>query len=443
MTDCSTQLDFPFFKAARVTADTDAGDVVTDPGLLLIRELDERLQFTTALSRHIGDRREGWRVEHSTPELLRQRIYQIIAGYEDCNDAGVLRHDSIFKLIAGRSPEEDPLASQPTLSRLENSVGSDTAREIMLEQVRLFIRTRPEPLQEIILEIDPSQSATYGQQELTFFNGHYNTHMYFPLFLVDAKSGYLLTPLLRAGNSNPVAGALSTLAFVVPMLRAAFPGIRIDFRADSSFAEPNLLNWLDDERIPYTVGVGSNPVLKAHSANFVHAVEKSFEYTGQPQRSFFSFRHAAGTWRGPRRIIVKCEVTPLGTNIRYIVATRCGRSQDLYEWYTQRGGTIENYIQQLKTGFEGDRLSCRRFDANQFRLLLHAAAYNLLILFREQSAAPEIRHADIHTIRRKLIKVGAIVKQSVRRVWIHLSSTWPFAEVFRRVHAALVPVPTG
>ena len=124
-------------------------------------------------------------------------------------------------------------------------------------------------------EIDPSESSTYGQQELTFFNGHYDTHMYFPFFLVDAKSGYLLTPLLRPGNSNPVAGALVTLAYVVPMLRAAFPGIRIDFRADSSFSEPNLLNWLDDERIPYTVGIGSNSVLKALSANFVHAIEKS------------------------------------------------------------------------------------------------------------------------------------------------------------------------
>jgi len=230
---------------------------------------------------------------------------------------------------------------------------------------------------------------------------------------------------------------------VVPMLRAAFPGLRIDFRADSSFAEPYLLNWLDDERIPYTVGIGSNSVLKALSENFVHAVEKSFEYTRQPQRSFSTFRYAAGTWDSPRRIIVKCEVTVLGTNVRYVVATRGGRSQALYEWYTQRGGTIENYIQQLKTGFEGDRLSCRRFDANQFRLLLHAAAYNLMIVFREQSGVPEIRRADIHTLRRKLIKVGAIVKQTVRRVWIHLSSTWPFAEIFRRVHAALVPVPTG
>jgi hypothetical protein len=443
MTDCSTQLDFPFFKGARVTAKFDAGDVTTDPGLLLIRELDEGVQFTSALVRHIGDRREGFRVEHSLTELVRQRIYQIIAGYEDCNDAGVLRHDSIFKLISGRAPEESPLASQPTLCRLENSVGSDTAREIMMEFVRVFIRTRPEPLRHIVLEIDPSESATYGQQELTFFNGHYNSHMYFPLFLVDARSGFMLTPLLRAGNSNPVAGALTTLSFVVPMLRAAFPGIRIDFRADSNFAEPNLLNWLEEERIPYTIGVASNPVLKALSANFVHAIENAFEYTGLPQRSFSTFRYAAGTWPHPRRIVVKCEVTALGTNVRYIIATRGGRSQELYEWYTQRGGTIENYLQQLKTGFEGDRLSCRRFDANQFRLLLHAAAYNLLVLFREQSRVPEIERADIHTLRRKLIKVGAIVKQSVRRVWLHLSSTWPFAEIFRRVYAAIVSVPTG
>jgi hypothetical protein len=444
MTDCNTQLDFPFFKSAALTATFDGGDVVTDPGLLLVRQVDEDLRFTESLSKIIPDPRHPVFVQHPQPEMLRQRLYQIIAGYEDCNDAGYLRHNAIFKIVAGRKPKDDPLASQPTLCRLENRVPRPVTDDLMLEFVRIFIRTRSEPLKHIVLEIDPSESPTYGQQELTFFNGHYDTHMYFPMFLCDAESGFLLTPLLRAGNSNPVAGALITLHHVVPMLRDAFPGVRIDFRADSSFAEPNLLNWLDDEQIPYTIGIGTNKVLERESAAFVKSVEDRFAQTRTPQRSFSTFRYQTRkTWPGPRRIIVKCEVTPLGTNIRYVIATRRGRSAALYDWYVQRGGTIEHYIQQLKTGFEGDRLSCRAFEANQFRLLLHAAAYNLMILFRERTKIPEIQHADIHTIRRKLIKVGAVVKQTVRRVWVHFSSTWPFTPLFRHVHAALVPQPSG
>lgn len=442
-TECSTQIVFPFFKEHPLVANFDAGDVVTDPGLLLVREFDERIGFTPAIAKVIPDPRNPFYIAHPQEEILRQRLYQIIAGYEDCNDAKVLRHDSIFKAVAGRMPDGAPLASQPTLSRFENRVHADVLREINVQFTRIFIQTRPEPPDEIILDVDSTNANAHGLQQLTFFNAYFDERIYHPLLVHDAKTGMTLAVVLRPGNVGGAAELLATLSYVVPMLKGAFPRARLSFRADAGFCEPYTLDWLQDEEIRYTVGIGTNKVLEALSANFVHATEKGYEYTRQPQKTYSSVRYKADKWRSPRRVVVKCEVTALGTNVRYVVTTRGGRSEDVYVWYTQRGGTSERYIGELKNGFEGDRLSCRKFDANFFRLLEHTAAYNLMVLFREQVRVPEIEHASMQTIRQKVIKVGAVVKQTARRVWVRMSSTWPFANVFRAVHRAVMLVPTG
>ncbi len=442
MTQCSKQLAFPFFKAAQLTATFDGGTIISDGGLLLVRQFDDTLGFTSDLASLVYDRRDARWVGHSHLDLVRQRIFQIIGGYEDANDATTLRHDPLFKALCDRLPEDKPLASQPTLCRLENRVSMNTVLEMVDHQVRTFIRTRPEPLTQITLDIDPSESRTYGQQELTFFNGHYDSWMYFPQFVCDAKTRFLLAAVLRPGNVSAVQGAVLLLDRIVHLLRADWPEIRIDVRADSNFSEPALLNWLEEEAIPYTIGMGENKALKALSAEFVQIVERRFEETHQPQRSFTSIRYQTQkTWPQPRRVVVKVEVTALGTNVRYVVVTRGGKSAALYDWYTERGGTIEDAIEQLKNGFEGDRLSCQRFEANAFRLALHAAAYNLMVLFRERSALPQIQKLDIKSLRVKLIKVGARVERTVRRVWFKLSSSWPFASLFRQVHGTLVTHP--
>jgi len=443
MTHCSKHLAFPFLKASQLTATFSGGDITSDAGLLLVRQFDELIGFTPELSRVISDPRDPRFIQHAQVELLRQRLYQIVAGYEDCNDASRLRQDALFKAIAGRTPEQEPLGSQPTLSRLENRVGPDTLAELIDAQVRLFIRTRPQPLTEITLDLDPSEAPTFGDQQQTYFNGFYDTYMYFPNFLCDAKTGFLLAPVLRAGNAAPAQGAVWILARVVGLLRAAWPHIRIYFRADSSFAVPDLLEWLAVESIPYVIGMAENDVLKRLSHDFVSGLTAAFEQDRIARKCFTTFRYQAKTWAHPLRMVVKCEVKALGVNVRYVISTRAGRSVDLYTWYTQRGGTIERVIGQLKNGFEGDRLSCHRFEANAFRLLLHASAYNLMILFREHAAIPELQTADIQTLRIKLIKVGARVERTVRRLWVKLSSTWPFAELFKRVHATLVPHPGG
>ena len=443
MTHCSKQLSFPFFQKANLVANFQGGTIITDGGLLLVRQLDERIRFTQRLSDLIYDPRHPLFIAHPQVDLIRQRLYQIIAGYEDCNDAAVLREDPIFKALAGRTPEEHALGSQPTLSRLENRIASDTLLRLVDELVRVFIETRPKPLSEITLDMDPSVAKTYGAQQLTFFNAYYDSYMYFPNFLCDARTGYLLAPILRPGNVGAAHEALLVLSRVVQLLRAAWPKIQIRFRGDSGFAVPELLNWLEEEAIPYTIGMASNDVLKDLSAQFVSDTKEAFQKTGAPQKRFMTFRYQANTWPHRRRMIVKCEVTSLGTNVRYVIATRRGRRADLYRWYTERGGTIEGAIEQLKNGFEGDRLSCQRFEANAFRLLLHSAAYNLMLLFREAIAVPELKDADMQTVRIKLIKVGGRVERTVRRIWIKLSSTWPFANLFHQAHASLVPQPDG
>ena len=441
-TQCNTQHAFPFFEKLDLVTTFDAGDVVTDSGLLLVREFDERMGFTPALAKLLPDPRNPFRVQHSSQELFRQRVYQIIAGYEDCNDATELRHDSIFKAIAGRTPADAPLASQPTLSRFENRIRGDMLREINEQFVRIFIESRPDPPEEIILDVDSTNVDTHGMQQLTFFNAYYDGYVYHPLLVHDAKTGYTLGVVLRPGNAAGARELLLTLSTLVPLLRAAWPTVRVLFRADSGFCDPDVLNWLEDQDLRYTVGIGPNSRLEEVSANFVHAIQKGYEYTRQPQKSYTSVRYKAGKWDSHRRVVVKCEVTPLGTNVRYVVTTRGGRSQDVYEWYIQRGGRSEDFIEQLKNGFQGDRLSCRTFDANFFRLLEHTAAYNLMVLFREQTAVPEIQRANIETIRRKVIKVGALVKPTARRLWIRASSTWPFASTFEAVHRAVLLIRT-
>jgi hypothetical protein len=444
MTECSKRLQFPFFKDAQLTTDFTGGSITSDGGLLLVREFDERIRLSERFSKLIPDPRDPRFTLHDQDVLIRQRLYQVVAGYEDANDATLLRKDPIFKAIAGRCPEDLDMGSQPTFSRLENRIQPGTIEDLNDEMVRMFIRSRTEPMTEITLDIDPSEARTYGQQELTYFNGHYDSYMYFPQFVCDAKSHFLLAAVLRPGKVSAANGAVLLLSRIVGLLRAEWPKIRIYVRADSNFAEPHLLNWLEEESIAYTVGIGQNKALRALSAEFVKAVESRFEASGQPQRSFTSLSYQTQkTWTHPRRVVVKVEVTKLGTNVRYVVATKGGRSQDLYEWYTERGGTIEDVIEQLKNGFEADRMSCHRFEANAFRLLLHSAAYNLMLLFREQIAVPELKHADIQTIRIKLIKVGGRVERTARRIWVRLSSSWPFATLYRQALARVLPLPSG
>jgi hypothetical protein len=444
MSQCNRQLHLPFLKQRDLTVTFCGGELVTDAGLLLIRQFEAEGDLIGRLAHTLSDRRNPVTLTHSNVDLLRQRLYQIIAGYEDCNDATRLRRDPLFKATVGRLPTDRPLASQPTLSRFENGIATFTCREFSAAMVDWFVTSRAELPPVLTLDLDTSDAPTYGQQPLAFFHGHYNTHMYFPMFLSEATTGFLLWSELRPGNAGPSDGATNILDDVVCRLRAARRDVHLMLRADAHFATPLILEWLEDQGIGYTIGLPPNGVLEALSASFVQSVRDRFARSNQLQRAFTSFEYRTQkTWSRARRVIVKVEVTPLGTNVRYVVTNRGGRSKDLYEWYVQRGGTIESSLKQLKNGFHGDRMSCHTFEANRFRLLLHAAAFNLLALFRQRITVPELRTADIHSLRVKLIKVAARVRLTVRRLWFDLSSSWPFARLFRLAHLQLVAPPSG
>ncbi len=433
-TECHTQFGFTFQR--KVTAAFDGGEITSDAGLLLVREFDERLGLTAALRAAVADRRDRRYVTHDVLTLLRQRVYQIAAGYEDANDARYLRHDPTLQTVAQRLGT--PLASQPTLSRLENAVEWGTVRRLGRVLRQWFTRhavARRVPPAELILDIDSTDDPTHGQQQLSFFNGHYDQHMYHPLLVF--ADGYLLGARLRPGDVGGATHLRPLLAPIVTHLRAALPATALALRADGGFCNPDLLAYAEHAGLTYAIGMPPNPKLVAAVA--LHRVHAQVVYlrTGQPVRWFTSVRYQTRSWRRPRRVLALIEHTAQGPNVRFVVTNRRGRAADLFHWYHQRG-QAENFIKELKRDLAADRLSCHAFRANAVRLLLHALAYDLLHLFRLRVlAGTSLATATLGTVRLRLLKLGARVVRSVRRWWFHLATGWPGQPLFLAIHQHL------
>jgi Transposase DDE domain group 1 len=397
---------------------------------VVLREFDERLALTCGLGKLVADGRDRRYVSHSVLDLVRQRIYQIAAGYEDTNDATFLRDDPTMRTVVDRV--DRPLASQPTLSRLENAVDWDSVRFLEREGLEWFCRVggaidgrRRNSGEELILDIDSSEDPTHGQQELTFFNGHYDSYMYHPIFIFEGASGMLLASRLRPGN---VAGIRQLLPLVRPTVRrlqARFPKRSIAIRADSDFAKPELLDYAEYVGCSYTIGMARNPKLEGLVEGLRQKAEAQWRESGKPVCFYTSLSYQTRSWSRARRIVAKVEYTALGKNLRFVVTNRTGRAESIFDWYEQRG-QAENFIKDLKNEVAADRLSCSAYRANAFRLQLHALAYNLLVLFRRLALrGTALASATIGTIRLRLLKVGARVRRSVRHLWFHLASGWP------------------
>ncbi len=378
--------------------------------------------------------------------MLCQRIYQIAAGYEDCNDAATLRSDPTFQTIVGKA---DPLASQPTLSRLENHADEQTIQRLGAVSLQWFFqhgyKKRQTP-KEILIDSDATDDPCHGQQEFAFFHGKYGEHMYHPLFFFEAKTSCLLSALLRPGNAPASAGIADELKRLVPLLKRRFPKAQISYRADAGSATPDIYRTLESLHALYTIGIASNSVFKKRTERWVKKAERKYARSKTPIRLFYSFRHRARSWNKKRRIVVKIEVGPLGTNIRYVITNRPGTAQEIYQLYDERG-QCENWIKEYKRGLNGDRLSCHSYRANAFRLQLHALAYQLLVLFRlHVLKTTDLAQAQLDTLRLKLFKVGARFRRSARRLWFHLASSWPgrdlFVEIWQRLKHLAQPVPT-
>ena len=428
------QNTLPFHSHRNITARFDGGTLTSDAGWLLFGSLDRQHRLCEGFSSCISESRDQRYIRHDLLKLIRQRVLQIVAGYEDCNDADTLRSDPMLKTVCDQLPESDPdLATQPTFSRLENSVTKKDlmrlSRWLLGRYVRSLKKRRPS---KIILDLDSTDDHTHGQQEFSFYHGYYRNHILHPLLIFDADTGDLVCAVLRPGNKGAASHIVPILKRVVEAIRQAVgTDVEIEIRADSGFATPRLYEFCECEenKLQYVIGLSRNPRLQRVVEPLLDSTRERFLELEEKQRQFDEFLYRAHSWDRSRRVIVKVEVDQRGINRRFVVTNRddlC--SQSLYDHYTNRGQT-ENFIKAFKNHLSMDRLSCHRFLANQFRLLLHALAYQMFVRLRDYLHGTPWHKLEIETLRRRVLKIGARIRQTTRRIWVHpflsLSRTTP------------------
>jgi len=410
-----------------------------DAGRLPIRQFDQRWRYTRRRAACLVDRRCD--PDHSHEQMLRQRLYAMLAGYADCNDHDTLRSEPVFKLIAGRRMDDDPLASQPTLCRFENSVtcaGLQRLIDFTLDTgvERLREKQHGQLPERVALDLDTTDDPTRGDQQLTFFHGYYDQYRCLPLIISEPTTQHVLLAWLRPGTLHPARGADDDLRRVADKLRHARPDVKIHVRADADFGLPGMMDCCENEGFTYSFGLRTNAVLKRIAGPLMDKAIRRYERTGVKQRLFMRFDYQTESWPHPRTVIAKAECHAGGTNLRFVVTSlpAPGRRQArrVDDDYIQRGAS-EQRMDELN-GLSADRLSCRRFQANFLRLLLHTAAYNLLNALRDHPDLPAVlRQGQPCTWRTHLIKVAATVKQTCRRIAVTLAGQWPQVHFYTAV----------
>ena len=438
MTDCNTQpLLFASLNRKKIQADFNGGKLTSDAGALLLRELDQRIGLTQAISNCIPDPRHPLYTVHQQRTMIAQRIFGIALGYKDLNDHQYLRNDPLFQILSERGIEEDmPLASPPTLCRLENRVRRKALAKISEVFAEIFIRSFKTEPQELILDFDATDDSVYGKQEMRFFHGYYDHYCFLPLYVFCGS--VLLTAYLRPSNIDGAMHSRAILKLLVEKIRRKWPKTRIIFRGDSGFCRWRLMRWCDKHNVGYIIGLAGNDVLYRQAISWTEQSAEQFKQTGLKQRIFGQFMYAAQTWDCPRKVIVKAEHLIQGANTRFIVTNIEGRPQELYDYIYCQRGEAENRIKEQQLGLFADRTSCHDFVANQFRVLLSAAAYILMdTLRREALVETELANAQVDTIRLKLLKIGGRIVCSVRRIMLHLSGGYPLKNLFTFILARL------
>src|SRR2546430_1366992 len=418
-----------------VDLDCEGGLLSSDAGLVLLKDPDEQLGLTRALAAVLKDSRDPRRVHFTLHDLLKQRVLQIAAGYEDANDANTLRHDPIFKLLLNRLPDTGPpLASQPTLSRFENQVSRTELYRLARVLVDQFITSYARPPQLIVLDFDDTEAPVHGEQEQARYDGYYGGYCFLPLHPYEGLSGLLITTILQAKRFTGTQ-MLSVLKRLVKRLRHAWPDTLLIFRGDSHFAYPEVMQWIEAQaHRSYVTGLPSNAVLQPLAREVVEQTKRAYERDGGKITRFHSTRYQAGTWSRSRRVVIKVEVSDQGVNTRFVVTDlEHARTKVLYQQIYCARGQAENDIKDHKLYLKSDRTSCHRFEANQFRLFLHSAAYVLLdTLRREVLKTTPWASATMATLQLRLLKLGARVQECKERIKISLSSSCPVASVLRR-----------
>lgn len=446
---------FPNVFRKPVVAQFDQESSSVDTGAVLLKAADARLGLTESFAGCLRDDRQAAKVRHELGDLLSQRVFGIACGYPDANDADRLTDDPIQKLLLDRDPVDGAsLASQPTLSRFENSADTKALYRMgmclmdhVITRHRKRLRRR---VRRITIDFDPTDDPTHGAQQLSFFNKHYDCWCYLPMLgfinFNDEREQYLVAAMLRPGNAPAKLGFLGILWRLIEALTIAFPKARILVRLDSGFANPEILDFLDDAGVDYVVAMAKNSVLERHSTELMMEARKLSERNDRTEHLYGECRYAARTWKHKRRVIFKAEVVRAPgkspkDNPRFVITNRTNRPRWIYERLYCARGDIENRIKELHHGLEIDRTSCERFWANQFRVLLTAAAYVLMQEIRLQAKHTSLARAQIQTLRERLFKVGGHVRVSVRRVVLHLPAAFPYQDTWKRIALALGASP--
>ena len=425
MTFCSRTLSFSSVFKKVICADFRGGNITSDAGALLLREADRQLKFTSRLASCISDRRDPGMIEHSILDMVRQRVYGIALGYEDLNDFDTLRQDPLFQILAEK---DGPLASPPTLCRFENNTSKLSLVRMAEFLVEHFIESFEGRPAKLVLDFDATDSEIHGHQEQSFFHGYYDSYCYLPLYVFCGDK--LLLSYLRPSNIDAARHAGPILKLLVKRLRAEWPGVQIVMRGDSGFARKRIMTWCERNKVDYILGIARNKRLESLSQPLMDEAKKHFSNMKQKQRLFTWIDYQANSWKHARRVIAKAEYDSKGENPRYLVTTLVGDAQAIYDQEYCARGEMENRIKEHQSELFGDRISCHKFRSNQLRLLLVSAAYVLMEYIRAHALKGTVlEQAQCQTIRLKLLKIGARIVTSVRRIVLHLSGGYPYAEL--------------
>jgi len=420
----------------KVEVDFKGGEITSDAGSLFLREVEKQTGIIRRIADVIHDNRHPGYVEHATYTLLRQRVFQIASGYEDANDCDDLRRDPAFKYSCDKLPiTGKDLASQPTMSRFENTLSRTDLYRIARAFVDNFINSYEEPPKGIILDIDDTDDPTYGSQQMTLFNSYHNTTCYMPIHIYEGKSGKLVTTILRPGKRPSGKEILAVIKRIVKIIRASWPEVGIILRGDSHYSAPEVHDWCIENNVKFVLGQTKNNILLEKARNVMADAKELYSSRRKPIKIFGDFIYKADSWSEPQRVIVKAEYNEKGANTRFIVTNlRHNGRKFIYNTVFCGRGAMELNIKEHKNHLASGRTSCNSFEANQFRLFLHSAAYVLLHTFRSKHLKrTEFAKAQFDTIRLKFLKIGAQVRELITKIKIHLPSSFPLKELFIKI----------
>lgn len=429
MSNCTRKkFQFPALKKRKIFAAFNGGSITSDGGILLLRQVEQKIKLLKHVSAVIPDHRKQEKVTHDISTMLQQRVFGIALGYEDLNDHKTLRNDLAFQVGVNR---DSALASSSTLCRLENQATRQIAFDIHKVIIDQFIASFNESPKELILDFDATDSLVHGNQVGKFFHGYYGNYCFLPLYVFCGKQ--LLVSYLRTSSKDGARHAWAILSLLVKRLRQAWPDVKIVFRGDSGFCRHQMFDWCEKKNVGYITGLACNPKLEVLLNPTMKKAEEGFNEEEKKQRLFVEFTYGAKSWSHQRRVIGKAEYTENGANPRFIVTNLLGDPQHLYDNIYCARGDMENRIKEQQLDLFADRTSCHEWWPNQFRLLLSSLAYIIIEYLQENALRnTEFKNAQIGTIQLKLFKIGAVIIKNTRKILFLLSSHYPYQAIFEQ-----------